>query len=79
MCEKFIENKEETIYIEILADGRAKIRKGNSLIIENADGKTIENGSDKAISIGDFVAKEIFNDFNLLAQNNNSQNNNYNK
>lgn len=69
-----IENKEETIYIEILADGRAEIRKGNSLIIENADGKTIENGSDKAISIGDFVAKEIFNDFNLLAQNNNSEN-----
>ena len=69
-----IESKEETICIEILNDGRAKIINKNSDILESSDGKTIENGTTKPISIGDFMAKEIYNDFNFLAQNNNPQN-----
>lgn len=69
-----IKSKEETITIDILYDGRASIIKNGSSILESADGKAIKNSAHKPISVGNFMAEEIYNDFNSIIQNNTPKN-----
>jgi len=68
-----IESKEESIYLEILNDGTARISKGKGYIYKSADGKKIENADGKLRSMPEFLARDVFNNINSVAQKNTSQ------